>query len=158
MPPATPRASSATAVRTPPEKDLWDRKDATSRALRPANASHEALNLSPTLSARLGRHRLTQHGSGSQIVLYFGSCTEAQNYLRPSEEPNLWELHTSRQLGEQAFITDVPSFIGWHYLRGATARPKERVAREGGEKACPQKKETRPSSGVTSRRLGTRLT
>src|SRR5215208_3762089 len=68
----------------------------------------------------------------------------------------------------QEFTFQALRHIGLHQrctklLRLATSvvlRPtlREELAREGGDKACTQKKRTRPSSGATSRRLGTRAT
>jgi hypothetical protein len=47
-----------------------------------AHLFREALTLSPTPSVPLGHHLLTQCESGSQTVLYFGTCIELQNYQR----------------------------------------------------------------------------
>ncbi len=47
---------------------------------------HEALTLSSIRISLPDHYRPTPHGTGAQAVLCFGTCIDAQNHLRSSEE------------------------------------------------------------------------
>ena len=62
-------------------------------------SDRDVLTLLPARGVLPSCRGLGRRGNGTQTVLYFGTCIELQNYLRPSEEPNFGELHFGTLVG-----------------------------------------------------------